>query len=40
MVKIKLFKGVLANPSLASDLASLPYDVVTRQEALTLANNK
>lgn len=30
MVKVKSFAGYLANPDLASELVSRPYDVITR----------
>ncbi len=33
MVKVKSFKGIVSNPLLASEVASRPYDVVTRDEA-------
>ena len=37
MVRVKPFQAIHPKPNLASAVASVPYDVVTRQEARTLA---
>lgn len=40
MVKVKGFIGMIAKPELASEIASRPYDVISREEAKELSNGK
>ena len=40
MVKVKSFRGYIANPEIASEIASRPYDVITRAQAKKLTDNK
>lgn len=40
MVKVKSFRGYIANSEIASEIASRPYDVITRAQAKKLTDNK
>lgn len=40
MVKVRGFQGIVAKPEIASEIASRPYDVISREEAKQLANGK
>lgn len=40
MVKIKMFRGAVSDPKLATEISSRPYDTISRQEAKELSGGK
>jgi uncharacterized protein (DUF1015 family) len=40
MVKVLEFQGLIASPEIACEMVARPYDVVTRNDASQLSQNK